>query len=44
MSSLWEYANPLKFMRTTDRLLPIVAVAAVVVTRSGCLGVLLHAR
>ncbi len=35
MASFWEYANPLKFMRTTDWLLPIVAVAAVVVTSIG---------
>ena len=35
MSSLWEYANPLKFMRTTDWLLPIVAVAAVLVSATG---------
>ncbi|MCC5990936.1 MAG: cytochrome c biogenesis protein CcsA [Rhodobacteraceae bacterium] len=35
MASIWQYANPLKFMRTTDWLLPIVAVAAVVVTATG---------
>ncbi len=35
MASLWEYANPLKFMRTTDRLLPVVAWAAVIVTAVG---------
>ncbi|WP_296476882.1 heme ABC transporter permease [Roseinatronobacter sp.] len=35
MASFWEYANPLKFMRTTDWLLPIVAVAALVVTATG---------
>ncbi|MCH8466087.1 MAG: heme ABC transporter permease [Roseinatronobacter sp.] len=35
MASFWEYANPLKFMRTTDWLLPIVAVAAAVVTSTG---------
>lgn len=35
MASIWEYANPLKFMRTTDWLLPVVAVAAVVVTATG---------
>ncbi len=35
MASIWQYANPLKFMRTTDRLLPAVAVAAAVVTATG---------
>lgn len=35
MASLWEYANPLKFMRTTDWLLPLVAAAALVVTSIG---------
>ena len=35
MASIWEYANPLKFMRTTDWLLPIVAGAAVVLTTVG---------
>jgi heme exporter protein C len=35
MASLWEYANPLKFMRTTDWLLPLVAWAAVLVTATG---------
>ena len=35
MASFWEYANPLKFMRTTDWLLPVVAVAAVVLTTVG---------
>jgi heme exporter protein C len=35
MASLWEYANPLKFMRTTDWLLPIVAISAGVVTAIG---------
>ncbi len=35
MGSVWEYANPLKFMRTTDWLLPIVAISAVVVTAVG---------
>ena len=28
--SLWEYANPKKFIQTTDRVLPWVAVLAVV--------------
>ena len=35
MSSFWEYANPRKFMRTTDWLLPVVAWAAVAVTATG---------
>ena len=35
MASVWEYANPLRFMRTTDWLLPIVAIAALVVTSVG---------
>ncbi len=35
MASIWEYANPLKFMRTTDWLLPVVALAAVIVTATG---------
>ena len=35
MASFWEYANPLKFMRTTDWLLPVVAMAALVVTAIG---------
>ncbi|MGY6549833.1 MAG: heme ABC transporter permease [Roseinatronobacter sp.] len=35
MTSLWEYANPLKFMRTTDWLLPRVAIAAAAVTAIG---------
>jgi heme exporter protein C len=33
--SLWEYANPKKFLTTTDRLLPVVAVAAAVLTVVG---------
>ena len=33
--SLWEYANPRKFLTTTDRLLPVVAVAAAVLTVVG---------
>ncbi len=28
MASIWEYANPLKFMRLTDRVLPWVSVLA----------------
>lgn len=28
MASIWEYANPVKFMRLTDRVLPWVSVAA----------------
>ena len=35
MVSIWEYANPRKFMRTTDWLLPVVAWAAVAVTATG---------
>ncbi len=35
MSSFWEYANPRKFMRTTNWLLPLVAAASVVVTATG---------
>ena len=35
MSSFWEYANPRKFMQTTDWLLPVVAWSAVVVTATG---------
>ncbi len=35
MASFWEYANPLKFMRTTDWLLPVVTWAAVIVTTVG---------
>ena len=33
--SLWEYANPRKFMQTTDRLAPALAIAAVVVLAAG---------
>jgi heme exporter protein C len=28
--SLWEYANPVRFMRLTDRVLPVIAVLSVV--------------
>lgn len=28
MASIWEYANPVKFMRLTDRVMPLVAVSA----------------
>ena len=28
LNALWEYANPLKFMRTTERVLPYLAVLA----------------
>ena len=28
MASLWEYANPKKFIQTTDRLLPWFSVLA----------------
>jgi heme exporter protein C len=34
-SSLWEYANPTRFMQTSGWLLPIVAVLAVVTTATG---------
>ena len=30
LNALWEYANPLKFIRTTERALPFFAVAAFV--------------
>ena len=30
MASIWEYANPVKFMRLTDRVLPAVAIGAAV--------------
>lgn len=28
LNSIWEYANPVKFMRLTDRVLPIVSILA----------------
>ncbi|MCI5041723.1 MAG: heme ABC transporter permease CcmC, partial [Donghicola eburneus] len=28
LNALWEYANPVKFMRLTDRVLPVVSVLA----------------
>ncbi|MCC6002015.1 MAG: cytochrome c biogenesis protein CcsA [Pararhodobacter sp.] len=34
-SSLWEYANPVRFMRLSDWLLPVVALGAVVLTAIG---------
>ncbi|MBO9466075.1 heme ABC transporter permease [Tropicibacter sp. R15_0] len=33
--SIWEYANPVKFIKTTDRLMPYMAVGAVVCLVSG---------
>ncbi|EBA05949.1 heme ABC transporter permease [Sagittula stellata] len=30
MASIWEYANPVKFIRTTDRVLPWLSAAAVI--------------
>lgn len=33
--SLWEYANPKKFLITTDRVLPVVVLAAAVLTVVG---------
>lgn len=33
--SIWEYANPVKFIKTTDRLMPYLAVGAVVCLVSG---------
>ncbi|PYG29911.1 heme ABC transporter permease [Pelagimonas varians] len=33
--SIWEYANPVKFIRTTDRLMPYLAVGAVICLVSG---------
>ncbi|PIE13866.1 MAG: transcriptional regulator [Rhodobacterales bacterium] len=35
LNALWEYANPLKFIRTTERVLPFFAVLAVVTTAVG---------
>ncbi|MFY0596127.1 MAG: heme ABC transporter permease [Cognatishimia sp.] len=35
MASIWEYANPVKFMRLTDRVLPFVAVSAGVCLLAG---------
>ena len=35
MASIWEYANPLKFMRTTEAALPFIAVAAAVCLLTG---------
>ncbi len=33
--SLWEYANPVRFMRLTDRLLPVLVVATAVLMAVG---------
>ncbi|MGH1413017.1 MAG: heme ABC transporter permease [Pelagimonas sp.] len=33
--SIWEYANPVKFIRTTDRLMPYLAIGSVVCLVSG---------
>ncbi len=33
--SIWEYANPVKFIKTTDRMMPYLAVGAVVCLVSG---------
>ncbi|MDO5647806.1 heme ABC transporter permease [Paracoccus sp. (in: a-proteobacteria)] len=33
--SIWEYANPVKFMRTTDKVLPFVVVAAAIACVGG---------
>ena len=30
LNNLWEYANPKKFIETTDKVLPTIAVLAVV--------------
>ena len=35
MASIWEYANPVKFIRTTDRVLPWLSAAAVVALVGG---------
>ena len=35
LNSLWEYANPVKFMRLTDRVLPVVSVLALVTLAVG---------
>ena len=35
MASIWEYANPKKFIATTDKLLPWVSALAVVALVSG---------
>ena len=35
LNALWAYANPLKFMRTTERLLPYVAALAVITLVGG---------
>lgn len=33
--SIWEYANPVKFIKTTDRLMPYMAIGAVICLVSG---------
>jgi heme exporter protein C len=35
LNALWAYANPLKFMRTTERVLPVVTVLAVLSLGAG---------
>ena len=35
MASIWDYANPVKFIRTTDRVLPWLSAAAVVALVGG---------
>lgn len=35
VKSIWEYANPKKFIQTTDKVLPVVAVLAVVTLVAG---------
>ncbi|WP_425070731.1 heme ABC transporter permease [Sagittula sp. S175] len=35
MASIWEYANPVKFIRTTDKLLPWLSGAAVIALVGG---------
>jgi len=37
VNSLWEYANPKKFIRTTDRVLPSISVLAVLCLVTGLL-------
>jgi len=35
MASIWQYANPLKFMRTTEAVLPYVSAAAAICLATG---------
>ncbi len=35
MSSVWEYANPKKFIQTSDRILPVISVMAVLCLATG---------